>query len=498
MPVVIPSTWSGTADDLAAEVARVARELGLLTKLPSVRTIRLWRTKRLLGREGGRRFERRQIFEALAAAVLFERGWSTTAIVDRFATCDESELERTIVEATKGPENSSGPPSSRDVPRRATNDTAEEAIILLAQGVLLLYRRLLTGREIVRQSDEIPPELQAAMCYLGRLYIEQGTADRAACVHDVLERARHPLGARAWGLDAFGEGFRFSSAVLIDPLLKVPTSDCASIATIRGGLGEDNVIESRLHTRLRETAERFGSRRHEAYTGIRELLGRSSLVDERQLINFLDSRSLSPVVQTVLDEFYDRVPETWLIRGRVHRCAHCGSLMRPSANKQNYPDGICPIRQCVSRREPQVGEQLDPASVPLLVAKPQVLAYWTGPGIDELQVFDEAQRLGLNAELYPESDLCDISIEGRAIGIDAKSYSSPISLGLRLSRGIGGLINYRRRIVAIGDDLVSTNPDYISTVRSLLEPRGDQSTLELMDVSSVLTLLRRMRHAPEA
>jgi hypothetical protein len=136
--------------------------------------------------------------------------------------------------------------------------------------------------------------------------------------------------------------------------------------------------------------------------------------------------------------------------------------------------------------------------VPLLVAKPQVLAYWTGPGIDELQVFDEAQRLGLNAELYPESDLCDISIEGRAIGIDAKSYSSPISLGLRLSRGIGGLINYRRRIVAIGDDLVSTNPDYISTVRSLLEPRGDQSTLELMDVSSVLTLLRRMRHAPEA
>jgi hypothetical protein len=94
LPVVIPSTWSGTADDLAAEVARVARELGLLTKLPSVRTIRLWRTKRL------------QIFEALAAAVLFERGWSTTAIVDRFATCDESELERTIVEATKGPENS--------------------------------------------------------------------------------------------------------------------------------------------------------------------------------------------------------------------------------------------------------------------------------------------------------------------------------------------------------------------------------------------------------
>lgn len=498
LPICIPTSWSGTADDLAAEVARVARELGLSIQVPSVRTIRLWRTKRLLGRDAGRRFERRQLLEALAAAVLFDRGWSTTAIVDRFAGCSEADLEQTLGEAVSTASSGAGGPPPRESNRRATNDTAEEAAILLAQGILLQYRRLLTGREIVRQSDDVPAELQSAMCYLGRLYIEQGDEDRAACIHDVLERARYPLGSSEWGLAPFGQGFRFSSALLIDPLLKVPTSDCAAIATIRGGMGEDNVIESRLHTRLRETAERFGSRRHEAYTGIRELLTRFSLVDERKLIEFLDQRDLSPVLQTVVEEFYERVPEAWLIRQRAHRCVHCQTLMRPHPDKRTYPDGICPIRQCAARSEPQVGEQLDWTTAPLLIAKPQVLAYWTGPGIDELLIFNEACRLGLSAELYPESDLCDVGIEGRAIGIDAKSYSSPISLGLRLNRGIGGLINYRRRIVAVGDDLLSTNPDYISMLRSVLEPRGDQSTLEILDVSSVLTMLRRLRHAPEA
>lgn len=404
-----------------------------------------------------------------------------------------------IEEASGGAEAGLGGTSARESKRRVRNDAAEDAIVLLAQGILLQYRRILPGREIVRQGDEVPPELQTAMCRLGRLYIEEGLEDRAACVHDVLARAREPFDSQEWGLSVFGtEGFRFAKAVLIDPLLKVPTADCASIAAIRGGFGEDNVIESRLHSRLRETADRFGSRRHEAYSGIRELLARHSLIDERKLIEFLDDRSLSPILQTVIDEFYEKVPDAWLFQGLVHRCASCMTLMRPHPDKRNYPDGICPIRQCAAKNPSVAGERLDPAGTPLLIAKPQVLAYWTGPGIDELLIFDEARRLGLDAELYPESDICDVGVGGRAIGIDAKSYASPISLGLRLNRGIAGLINYRRRIIAVGDELVSANPDYVAMLRSALDPRGDQSTLEVMDVSSVLTLLRRMRHATEA
>ncbi len=39
---------------------------------------------------------------------------------------------------------------------------------------------------------------------------------------------------------------------------------------MRGAFGEDNVIEHRLHQRLREATERLGSRQHKAYTAVLE------------------------------------------------------------------------------------------------------------------------------------------------------------------------------------------------------------------------------------
>jgi hypothetical protein len=127
----------------------------------------------------------------------------------------------------------------------------------------------------------------------------------------------------------------------------------------------------------------------------------------------------------------------------------------------------------------------------LHVAKPQILLYWTGPGIDDLAIYDEANRSGIVAELYPECDLCDVAIGGRAIGIDAKSYSSPVSLALRLNRTIGGLTHYRRRIIAVGDELLDIDRDYIATVRSCLEKRGDPATLEILPVSKVIASVSR-------
>lgn len=495
----IPTSWSGTAEDLADELGRVMRLLNLDIKVPSVRTIRLWRTKRLLGKDAKGRFTRRQILEALAATILFERGWSTSAIADAFASSNDSELERIIREVNPPVDAVSlVAATAKSGHRRGSNDVAEQAAVLLAQGILLQYRRILPGREIIRQDDTVPSELQSAMSLLGRLYIEQGAEDRAACIHDVLSRSRCSLNSAEWGIEIFQtDEFRFGNAVLIEPSLKVPTADCEVIAMLAGKFGEDNLVEYRLHNKLREAAERLAARRHAAYTGVRELLVRHPLIEERALVEFLDERSLSPLQRTVVDEFYDEVPEAWLIQGRIHRCSHCSALMRPHPDTRRFPGGVCPIRQCAAKWPPKVGARIDPA-VPVLIAKPQVLAYWVGPGIDELQIYDEARRLGLDAELYPEADQCDVSIGGRIVGIDVKSYSSPVSLGLRLNSSIGGMIHYQRRIIAIGDDLFARNPDYGTMVRSMLEPRGEQSTLEIMDVSSVIAMLKEVRRASEA
>jgi hypothetical protein len=205
----------------------------------------------------------------------------------------------------------------------------------------------------------------------------------------------------------------------------------------------------------------------------------------------LTDEQLTPLQETVID-FFDPVPDVWLIDGFANRCGNCGTLMRPHPDKKRFPDGFCPIRQCNSKFSPKVSERLNPETERLLIAKPQILTYWTGPAIDEIAIFDKAKSYGLNAELYPDSDRCDVSINDRALGIDAKSYTSPVSLALKLNQGIGGLIDYRRRIIAISDELVDNNSGYLSDLRSSLDKKGDPATLEIMSVSSVISLLKEM------
>lgn len=493
--------WKGSAQNLETELRRRIVELRLKTAPPTVRTIRLWRTRRILSQPPTHDFGVRQVLESLATSLLLARGWTLTAIGELLPSLTDATIEANIQSEANGesvswvggaPTRPEGRVTDRD--QQGQTDIAEEAVILLAQGILHQYDRVLMG-EIVRQEDALPPELQAAMCRLGRLYIMEGEEDRAACVHDVLDRSRQPFESSHWGLAAFqNPRFRFRHAVLIDHMFRVPTPDCSVIANVAGGFGEDNLLETRFHTRLREAAERCGTRREQAYTEIRSWLGRRSLTTEREYAAWLVDKRLTPLQQTILEDYFQPVPELWLIEGRAHRCANCGTLMRPHPDKKHFPDGRCPIRQCNCKRSPAVSERLDPG-LGLHVAKPQILTYWTGPAIDELAIYTAGAKRGLSVELYPEFDLCDVAVDGRAIGIDAKSYSSPISLALRLNKGIGGLINYRRRIIAVGEELIDRSPNYMSTVRSCLDRRGDASTLEIMSVPSVIKMLRGLNNA---
>ena len=426
------------------------------------------------------------------------KGWTLVAIAEVLSSLNDEELKQQIL-SIRDEENSEKPDHHQQLSLFPTQQNksnltlAEDAVILLAQGILRQYDRILTGREIVRQDDKLPPELHSAMCKLGRLYLEEGKCDRAACIHDLLERSRYSFDTdNQWDLNIFQHSeFRFSNVELIYSDLRVPTPDCAEIADISGGYGEDNVIENRLHQSIRTATESLGRKKqHQAYTSIRELLGRRSLIKERELLDYLEEKELTPRLETVL-ECFDSVPEVWLIDGYAYRCAHCNTLMRPHFNKERYPNGYCPIHQCNSKYPPQVSERLNPEDGRLLVAKPQILAYWTAPAIDELAIFDEAKTYGLDAELYPESDLCDVSIGDRNIGIDAKSYRSPVLLALKLNRGIGGLINYKTRIVAITDELIEDCPGYLSTLRSLL----DEKSLQVMSVSSVIENIQEGNYA---
>jgi hypothetical protein len=490
--------WEGTADAFTQELRRKIDTLGLPIEAPNVRTVRSWRSKHLFSQAKGKNFGFRQILEGLASALFLKKGWTLKAIAEVLPSLDDLAIEQQIIaeatniEATASVELET-PSLLQGSQERQKSNLAENAVILLAQGILLQYHSIINGREIVRQNDKIPHPLHSAMCMLGRLYVEEGKVDRAACVHDVLERARHPLNSDFWGLATFQQqNFPFGKVTLVEPELRVPSQECLTVANISGSFGEDNVIEHQLHGSLRNATEKLGRRRKDgAYSALRELLGRRSLISDRELLEKLTELQLTPVQPTVID-FFDPVPDVWLIDGFANRCGNCGTLMRPHPDKKRFPDGFCPIRQCNSKFSPKVSERLNPETERLLIAKPQILTYWTGPAIDEIAIFDKAKSYGLNAELYPDSDRCDVSINDRALGIDAKSYTSPVSLALKLNQGIGGLIDYRRRIIAISDELVDNNSGYLSDLRSSLDKKGDPATLEIMSVSSVISLLKEM------
>jgi hypothetical protein len=124
--------------------------------------------------------------------LLLKKGWTLVAIAEVLSSWNNQELERQILVARDG-ENvdvdnlSSSQESSSFFQQRTRNNTtlAEDAVILLAQGILRQYDRVLTGREIVRQDDKLPPELHSAMCKLGRLYLEEGKCDRARRSSDI-------------------------------------------------------------------------------------------------------------------------------------------------------------------------------------------------------------------------------------------------------------------------------------------------------------------------
>lgn len=180
------------------------------------------------------------------------------------------------------------------------------------------------------------------------------------------------------------------------------------------------------------------------------------------------------------------VPAAALFDGSARRCGHCGSLLWPDRDRAAWPDGRCRIRQCrLAHPAALVGEEI---AVPAewQVATPAIMAYWVGPGLDEIRIHDALRAAGRDAALYPLADAADVGVDGVSVGIDVKAYASPIVLAARLSRSIGRLALFSRRILAVPDDKLSINPRYLQQLRDAY--RGS-CELEFMTASQAIRTL---------
>jgi hypothetical protein len=121
------------------------------------------------------------------------------------------------------------------------------------------------------------------------------------------------------------------------------------------------------------------------------------------------------------------------------------------------------------------------------------LSYWVNPAIDELRIYDAARANRVPSNLYPGEDRCNVSLED-SIVVDVKSYESPISLAMRLNmKGIGGLVDYERRILAV-PDFIASRPSYLDMLEDALET-AEARSLEVMPVSRVLSLIEELARA---
>ena len=465
--------WKGTAEELVTLLHPMVDQFGLDQSALTLRNVRYWRTSGLIQGKGSRSYGAREAWEVLGVLKLRAEGIKGPAIGKRLAELSDAELQDFV----------------QILPMSRHSSAAREMMtVLLAQGIVALYSAVdASSDRIVRQDETVPRPLQEGMNLLGRLQLEAGQDERAANVHDVLHNCTTPL--QEWHLSTLQEqDFEYRTTVLIDADLFVPTFDCLSLAR-KVGEGADNVIEDDAFQALIETAQSTGRDADRVYTKVREYVGAHSLTTLADLYAFANREGFTNTVLALMtDRFYQRVPEAWLIAGEACRCAHCHTLMRPAPGKaMGYR---CPLSACRAEfPTPLIDERYDPALT--RVVRPQLLAYWVNPAIDELRIYNKARDLGLVADLYPNKDACDVSI-GNRIGIDVKSYSNPITLAQRLSRSIGRLAKYEKKVLAVPDALVQDRRDYLSLLRSGLT--GEGKKLDVMKVSDVLKALEELAH----
>ncbi|MXP63906.1 hypothetical protein E0493_11175 [Roseomonas sp. M0104] len=351
---------------------------------------------------------------------------------------------------------------------------------MLARGLLEAHQAASEAGSVLHQDSSMPQMLRRGLALLSRISVEEGAPDLGASLHVMNELATRPMAG--WGLQAFRAPFKYADVVLVDGEAGVATEDCRELAREASG-GEIAAAETIYHERLREAvAKRPRNQRDAAYEALRSFVVRNPAIPQDELIRFIARGGHTASLQ-VVQAFYRPVPQTALFGTRAHRCAHCHSLLWPDRDKTSYPDGRCRIRQCrLAHPTSELGAVIeDPSS--WRIATPAVTAYWVGPGLDEVNICDALLASGRKAVLYPQQDAADVGVDGLDIGIDVKTYASPVTLGNKLTRDTGRLGMFARRFLAVPDDKLRNNRDYL---RQLRESYRGKLGIEFVTVSQVI------------
>ncbi|MEQ8319345.1 MAG: hypothetical protein RH946_03710 [Rhodospirillales bacterium] len=331
----------------------------------------------------------------------------------------------------------------------------------LADGIVSLND---TTKEwsIVKQDRLMPQRLRRALAMLSSICLEDGVADLGSCIHDVLAMATTPVSD--WGIPILADAkFEYRDTILVDGELGVPTDDCIALANVGG---EVETLQNMQHNRLRSAVATLGTKRKaDAYTVIREFVVRNPVVSVAKLKEFVSSGGRAAIANDI-ERFYEDVPvaAVWS-DGEIKICDGCGGLLWPEKDLVSYPNGRCHLKQCIEENPtPNLRASLSEPSI-FRTAERSVSAFWVGPGLDEVRIYDALTAAGVPVVLYPYEDQTDVGTKDLKIGIDAKSYASPLVLGRKLSESVGGLQAFAEKYLVVPDAKTKKNPDYVKQLK---------------------------------
>jgi hypothetical protein len=361
-------------------------------------------------------------------------------------------------------------------------DETKIVIAVLAQGLVDAHNQIVEGRGILGQSQKMPRNLRRGLAMLSAFCLKSGhDVDLGAQPNAFTEIAGRPVGE--WGPKPFAD-CEDRDLVLVDLGCGVPTAECRQVAG-----SEIDTAEDIFHERLRSALVKLGDKRAPiAYARVREFIVRNPCLPMSEMIGFVQEY---PQVATDIMSFYRALPFSSLQGHRLRICAGCGAPLFRVPDIGSYPHGRCAVRECrmINGTQPPRDEiQIDDLDSWRL-AERAVLSYWVGPGLPEVQLYDELSAILPEAvTLYPLSDSADVGIRTPEIGIDVKSYSSSVRLGQHFAKSCGNLELFGRRIVAVPDAWLVKDRDYLTTLRAVA---GNKFRIDFMTTSQVVREFRQ-------
>ncbi len=320
--------------------------------------------------------------------------------------------------------------------------------------------------------------LQRAINYLSFFYLMNDLPIPIG-IGELIEKAKTvPLGE--WGLNLSDD--EYQNELLLDDE-GVPTELCEELAAEELDYNNPDSFQREIFESIKNLAE--GSKDPDiTYTQIREFLVKYPLStqDERSdILLDVDVKKPNTFKELILDEVYqDKIPSAYYVNGMILRCDFCGNLIKNQKNNLTCINKGCEFNRLSNSKKQKKYQELNPGQE-VRQAHFGVRRYMSIPGIPELKLKDDLEKIGCKVTLWPGLDLCDLFVETPSdfkISIDVKDWKYPHELAKNVNQKvipreelenqgfISGLYCY-----VFPDIRKKENPDYMNAFKSACNPK---------------------------